>query len=696
MTANRPKPDDPARDPGDGRAYVLPPEAPLVKNLAALWAADPALAADLEALHPVGPYPVEPSRAGPPTLALAPAGGEAATPAAAPVLLHSRYEPAAEARRLIEDVDAEGRFAFYVHGFGLGYHVEALFERVGPEALVFVFEPDLRLLWTALNHRDASKLIESRRLFVIHRADKSELFLRLTPHAALISVGVESVVHPPSMRVAGGFHARVQTCLGEFAAFTRTSMNTLVLNSRRTAENVARNVGRYVASEGVGPMENRHRGRPAVVVSAGPSLRKNQHLLKQLAGEAVIVAVQTTLKPLLELGVEPDYVTSLDYHEICTRFFENLPPGLKTELVAEPKAASAIFDMYPGRVTLLGNEFADGLLRDMTPHVDRTRLRSGATVAHLAYYLAEHLGCDPIVFVGQDLGFGDGLCYAPGTSYDDVWRPELGRFCTVEMKQWEQIARERFILRKIPDHQGRPMYTEQRLFTYLQQFERDFARSRATIIDATEGGAAKRGAVVMTLQQVIDRYVPGPAGGAGRRSRVAGRGPEPLGPERASPTFTAHFAGGTKHASDPSAVVDCLRRREEEAAQIEQICRDTLPLLEQIRDHVGDQARVNRAISAVDSLRARMNELGPTYDLVTQLTQSSELDRFKADRRLSAAKALDGNERQRRQVGRDIDNVRAVADAAGEFRRLMRDVVDRISPRRGTSAGGAVRPREAA
>src|SRR4051812_41943818 len=139
-------------------------------------------------------------------------------------------------------------------------------------------------------------------------------------------------------------------------------------------------------------------------------------------------------------------------------------------------------------------------------NVAKHPLRAGATVAHLAYYLAEHLGCDPIVFVGQDLGFSDGLYYSPGTSYEDVWRPELGRFCTMEMKQWEQIVRERPIMRKIPDQQGRPMYTEERLFTYLQQFERDFLRSERKIIDATEGGAAKRGTTSIKLADVIREY----------------------------------------------------------------------------------------------------------------------------------------------------------------------------------------------
>src|SRR5207237_4121377 len=136
--------------------------------------------------------------------------------------------------------------------------------------------------------------------------------------------------------------------------------------------------------------------------------------------------------------------------------FEKLPKSLHTELVAEPKATNAIFDLNPGPLSLLGNEYAENLLAEMK--LDKTRLPSGATVAHLAYYLAEHLGCDPIIFVGQALGFGDGLCYAPGTSYEDVWRPELSEFCTVETKQWEQIVRDRKIFRQIPDQQGRPMY----------------------------------------------------------------------------------------------------------------------------------------------------------------------------------------------------------------------------------------------
>jgi hypothetical protein len=305
-------------------------------------------------------------------------------------------------------------------------------------------------------------------------------------------------------------------------------------------------------------------------------------------------------------------------------------------------------------VTILGNDYADRLLREFARDEEKGRLRSGATVAHLAYYLAEHLGCDPILFVGQDLGFSDGLAYAPGTNIDDVWRPELGRFCTVEMRQWEFIARDRHILRRIPDHEGKPMYTEERLFTYLQQFERDFLRTDTKIIDATEGGAKKRGATSMKLADAIRDFC-----------------------REALPAKAVSDGKPGQQWMRAGKCVASLQARREEARQIELISGDTLPLLEEICANIEDQARVNRAIAQIDTLRARIDMFGPTYDLVTQLTQKTELQRFQRDRQIAAAK-LTGTELQRKQIERDLENVKAVAEAAREFQKLMDEAIQKL------------------
>ena len=629
-----PTPTPPA-DPNAGGprdVAVLPPDHPYLRNLAALWAVDAALAAAVEA--------VEGEPAG-----VAPASGDAP----------------------IAPADLAGRGVVVLLGFGDGSAARAAFDRTGGDGgatPIVAFEASAAALRSALWQRDASAAIASGRLTFVTAADKSAVFAALQPINAAFSLGALVRADGPSLAAHPEHYAEVRRHVEAFGAFCRTSINTAVLNGRRTCENLARNLSWYATRPGVGRLRDAYRGKPAIVVSAGPSLRKNGHLLKQVGDRAVIIAVQSMLKPLLAMGVTPHFITSLDYSEISTRFFEGLPDGLTTELVAEPKASDAVLGLYPGPVSVTGNDFADGLLREM--RLDRPRLPAGMTVAHLAWQLAGHLGCDPVVFVGQDLSFSDGVCYTPGTAYDDVWRPELGRFCTAEMKQWEQIARDRNILTRVPGHGGADVYTEARLFTYLQQFEREFIEATAagrTVIDATEGGALKRGAAAMALADALDVHCR-----------------EPIGP------LPPH-AG--VDASRLGEVVECLSRRRVEGEHIGRIARETLPLLEEVRDHAAsDAARANRAIARIDRLRAEMNGHGRTYDLVAQLTQRSELDRFRADRALAADAATTGVDRQRRQVTRDLENVRAIASAADDFSALMDDAAARV----GKFDGGAVAP----
>ncbi|MGN6504929.1 MAG: motility associated factor glycosyltransferase family protein, partial [Tepidisphaeraceae bacterium] len=614
---------------------------PFVENMAALWAVDPGLAALVDAVSDEDALAIEPSRAGPMTAAVSAQGRSA-------IYLHSRYDPVAEAVKQTARI-APDCLQVFVLGLGLGHHVAAIRQRCS-QATLWVLEPDARILRAAFETADLSHAIGERKIRFIHSINKSALFIEWMGHLAAMSAGHSRFEHPPSLQLHPDFFEQARGLLDEFLAYGKTTINTLLINSKRTCENLARNVPWYVASPGVGRLRNAMAGKPAIVVSAGPSLRKNKHLLKQAAGHAVIICVQTAFQQLVDLGIEPQFVTSLEYHDICTQFFQHIPRSVRTELVAEPKATPKIFELNPGPVSLLGNDFVERLLREM--QLNRPRLNAGATVAHLAFYLAEFLGCDPVIFIGQDLGFSDGLAYAPGTSYDDLWRPELGRYNTVEMLQWQRIVRDRHILRRIPDHLGRPMYTEERLYTYLQQFERDFAKSGRTIIDATEGGAAKQGARSMTLQDALNEFC---------------REPLPTAPP-------AHAGPDWKRLPEARK---CLEARREEAERITVVSQETMPLLRDILQSLDEQSRVNRLISQIDLLRTRMNDVGMTYEMVMQLTQRSELDRFAADQRIAAAD-INAAERQRRQLHRDIGNVEHVIRAGQEFQTLMSECIREV------------------
>ncbi|MHC4993032.1 MAG: 6-hydroxymethylpterin diphosphokinase MptE-like protein, partial [Planctomycetota bacterium] len=168
-----------------------------------------------------------------------------------------------------------------------------------------------------------------------------------------------------------------------------------------------------------------------------------------LRDRAVIIAAQTTLRPLLAAGVRPHFVTALDFHEISRRFYEGLTPEdvRGVTLVAEPKAHPVILDVFPGAVRCCRSGFLDQVLGAHARPMGE--LPAGATVAHLAVYLARFLGCNPVAMVGQDLAFTDGLYYLPGTAIDDTWAPELNPFNTMEMMQWQRIARHRAHLSRV-------------------------------------------------------------------------------------------------------------------------------------------------------------------------------------------------------------------------------------------------------
>jgi hypothetical protein len=620
---------------------VAPASPILVGNLAALWRRDPKLAERIEPLLDE-PAALEPTPTGP-TLRHTTADG-------ASVYLHSRRDPRGEAERLAHGIDLEKTEALFLLGLGLGHVALELFGRLAGRDL-FLVEPSDRVFAAALGALDLRPLLTNNRVHWLVGGSRDAIGEKLNYHMPAIHLGYKVIEHAASVRSAPQRYAELRAAIDEAALHARTTINTVLLNGRRTAENIAANLGRYVDSPSIDSLKDRHAKKPAIIVSAGPSLAKNKHLLPGIADKAVVIAVQTTYRPLLEMGVVPHYVTSLDYHDICTRFFENLPPGGRSHLVAEPKATPKIFDLHDGPLTVNGNDLADGLLRGATPESDR--LRGGATVAHLAFYLAEHLGCDPIIFVGQDLGFTGGLCYTPGTGYDSVWKPEINRFCTSEMKQWEQVVRDKPILCRVNDWDGVGMYTEARLFSYLKQFERDFAASDRTIIDATEGGVAKAHATRMALADAIASYC-----GASLSLDTS--------------------AGPTPRASR-AAAAEALSRRVEEAERIADCSRRVLPLLERVRENVRDAAAANAIIVEIDAIRRQVDGLRETYELVLQLAQPGELRRFAADRRMNDDEAITP-EKQERQIARDLDNVRSVLEGAERLAALAAAARDTLMP----------------
>lgn len=618
------------------------PPGVFLANLRALWAAEARLAAAVDAVDDEERLPLERTRSG------------EWTARAASGYLHSRVDPTAEARRFAESIPLEDKFCIVVAGFGLGYHLRAIHERLRGDAFIICTEPSMSTIATALACVDLSDLIASGKLVVLTSPDKARLHELLAPLNTLMMLGAQFVRHAPSARSNDAAHTEINDGITDFISYTRMTLTTLVSNSRITCRNIAMNLGTYVSTPPIDLLRGRFAGNPAIVVAAGPSLSRNIDQLAALRGRAVLCAVQTALRPLVQRGCEPDFVTSLDFHEISRKFFDGVEGLERIHLVAEPKAAWPVIDHYPGPVSLLDNHWARMVLGDEL--AGRGGLPAGATVAHLALYLALYMGCDPIILVGQDLAYTGHVFYVPGVEIHQAWRSELNRFQTLEQKEWERIARNRPILRKVRANDGGELYTDELLFTYLEQFEKDVSRSGRRIIQATEGGARIRGTEVMTLAAAVERYCTRPIDPSRFAYREQTRWWNPANLPRCRDELSARIA---------------------ELDDARGVCEELLIVLGELNGLVDDPQRFNQRISRVDELRARVHLESRAYRMVSAATQLAELRRFSADRKIGAAELSDAD-RARRQIARDIEFITAVRDGTADVRGILVEALERV------------------
>lgn len=623
-----------------------------VENMRGLWRLDARLAWEIDQLPDDAGLDVQASRRGGPTAAVRTDDGRS-------LFLHSRYSPEREASDFAERIEAGDAACIVLCGLGLGHHLKAICSRFGRETLVLVSEPDPATIKSAMQHVDLSRELASGRVRILTNVEKDTLHDRLTQFSTQLMFGTCFAVPTASREHNAAFHASCREAIVDYAAFAKMSLTTLVRNAEITCRNIANNLPAYVTTPPTQAIRGACAGRLAILVAAGPSLQKNIDQLCSIQHDAVIIAAQTTLAPLLERGIVPHFVTSLDFSDLSAQFFEGVRIPDRVVLVAEPKASWKVIDAFrravdgAPKMILLDNIFARRCLGDAL--AARATMEPGATVMHLAFYLAQWLGCDPIAFIGQDLGFGGHVYYAPGVAMHAAWGPELGRFCTLELKEWERIIRQRNILREVPGIDGRPIYTDEQMYTYLQQFERDFARAPQNIIDATEGGARKRGADVMPLADVIRDF-------AHRDNTV-------------TPVRLDHLAWFDASRLPPA--LEVLQSRLNTLDEFESLCVETRDVLGRMRELLDKPAEFNRHVVRVDELRTLVQQHELMFRMVRDVSQLAELQKLAADRKVSAD-APDDPKRARRQLRRDAAFIDAMLEGCARLRRIFKDAIERF------------------
>ena len=450
--------------PGDAAPAAPPlPGGWFEPNLAELLRRSPTLDAGALRRGPFAGGAGEGGREEPQRLQLLPTPAGQPTARLGPVYLHSRYDPAREADRLVRESTPPGVSLGVFYGFGLGYLVES-FVRLHPSTPVAVVEPDPGLFAEALAARDLRPLLANPLLhwFLGGSPAQSLLGLEELPLGAVQVVRLRSV-HDLHAEWYGELDGLLQAAL----ARREVNTNTLRRFGRLWVRNLLANLEPLLEFPGLRALEAALQGLPAVVLAAGPSLEDLLPLLPQVRERAVLIAVDTSLRPCLSAGVEPDFLLVVDPQYWNSRHLDRAAPR-RTVLISETSTWPGVFRSLRLPTFLASSIFPLG------QHLEglvgaKGALGAGGSVATSAWDFARLAGSAPIFMAGMDLGFPGLRTHARGTFFEEL-RPVLsGRLEPAEELAYRYLREAG--LYPCPANGGGSTLSDRRMEVYRGWFE---------------------------------------------------------------------------------------------------------------------------------------------------------------------------------------------------------------------------------
>jgi hypothetical protein len=418
----------------------------------------------------------------------------------------SQYAPENDAARAIEaeTADAGASRVVLVLGFELGYVATALLAKT--PAKIFVVEPRLGVLRAALGAVDLADMLRDPRVHVVDRIDQLffqiEYRTRLEPNLGICVLPALKALYAADLEA---LQRRVALLLDDQTIITLTNIQKQHL----WFHNLIENFPRYARRAPVSRLHRRFAGRPAVVVSAGPSLNKNAHLLPQWKDRGVIISVGTALKKCVEVGVTPDLVVALESNDILSQFagVEQIRDAFTALLV---KCHPRLWELPARGGFFVGNHTADVYwLFDLLGCSEAILTFSGS-VSTAAFSLAAFMGCSPIVIVGQDLAYGEtGESHAPGADTGGDFSVDRQTIAEVRAQPGSRGAD--FLL--VEGYHGGQVVTKANLRNYLLWFEQYIPKAQAEgvrVVNATEGGAKIHGPEQLTLAEATAQFLSEP------------------------------------------------------------------------------------------------------------------------------------------------------------------------------------------
>lgn len=410
------------------------------------------------------------------------------------IFLSSYVDPIQEAKNIltVQNVDF-AKTVYVVIGFGLGHHVRKIFEKKEERASIVIIEPRVDILLHALKLNDYSDIFSDGRVFLLDSNDLFDNQIFSVFLSQITKLNKVQVVEMPIYKrlITQPIH-EIREKIVKQIRFTLKMIGNSPFDTIIGIGNTLKNIKYLSESKDLKELENEFKDIPALIISSGPSLDKNIDQIKQLEGKVIIIAAESIHEKLRNHGIVPDFVSVLERGEnVYEDFFHNREFDEKTILLGQTVIEKSIFETYPGKKiavtksnTFWGRELSKAMEMDNSAD-------AGTSVAHMNLMFADKMGCDPIIFVGQDLAYSEeGSTHAGETVYEGL---------DYETDHYKDTL---FVKGNYEDQ----VMTNEIWNMFIDWFNNKILKLDKTIVNATEGGAYIQNTEVISLKKAIEKY----------------------------------------------------------------------------------------------------------------------------------------------------------------------------------------------
>lgn len=401
--------------------------------------------------------------------------------------------PEQEIKEKLKEFQAYENYPYlYFFGIGNGSFYKELLINENHQSIM-IFEPEIELIYIVLNLVDFTKEILDRRVVIklSSKVDKAFLLQNFLNNSKfylkVYKFHVYSTFYDKYLDEISRINNGIIDGLKQALVTLGNDVDDVLVGLEQSLENFPKMLKTPKLKELFNKAPNT---KLAVIVATGPSLQKQLPLLKEMQEHITILSLDASFKILVNYGIKPDIVFSLERIKFVEDFFKDIPSDLCKDVIFEFPSL-----VHPSAIKAVSSEVYYYMRRDFYNEFfeldEWGYLSGGSSVANIAYNFATKCDFDNVVLIGQDLSFGeDGTSHVKNHFFGENEVSTNETYCNIEAYGGN----------------GKHVKTTFIWKVFLDFYSMQIKDSSLATYNSTEGGARIPGTIESTFKDVLDKF----------------------------------------------------------------------------------------------------------------------------------------------------------------------------------------------